>query len=628
MERSKPRVLISSDPRDGAWRDRLIVQLDVHALQGLLDPWDERRINGGEARDAALRGAMDAASVAILIVTANFLASEFLQTDVVPHLLRRRAHFGLTIIPILATPCDWQSVAWLRGLELRPRQRRCLSEGTEHQITADLADIAREVRLLISGAHEHASAPAYARKRTPMYPDDETRTISHKLQIARIRKAELASVGASTAEVEREILDLRRQLRRGGQLKAGDSLGDGRYLLLNRVGRGGFAVVWEALDRNTATHVAVKVLHSDLAGDAIRRERLFRGAREMAALQHAAVVRVLEPHGEDDGYQYYVMELVTNGDLRRAVIERRVRFDDIFPIVFKVGDALAEAHARGMVHRDVKPANILIDASGEPKLTDFDLVNGAHTTGGTRTGALGTFLYAAPELLEHPQDADARADVYGLAMTAIFCLYGGDLPHLVWRDANQVIRGLPVSDGVKSVLQRATDWTKENRHSDARAFCEALHRCMSVRQLNSGAPLSQATSQEIGWRASPSVTIVDPPPHVQKGNSRRWLWYIGAMPVLAVLVAASIAVIHSMTDVFDAFQSDATSHDLLPAQSAGAPPAAPSPQGSGEGEALKLDADAPETTRQGAPGPPTSARPATTFIIDIPHRRTRNPREE
>src|SRR5262249_11901720 len=111
------------------------------------------------------------------------------------------------------------------------------------------------------------------------------------------------------------------------------------------------------------------------------------------------------------------------------------------------------------------------------KLTDFDLVGGAHTTGGTRTGALGTFVYAAPEAMERPQDAKPAADVYGLGMTALFCFYGKDLPAKVMRDAGKVIRGLSCSGDGKAALERAVEWEVEDRFADVAAFCGALQAC-------------------------------------------------------------------------------------------------------------------------------------------------------
>src|SRR5262249_45825956 len=162
-------------------------------------------------------------------------------------------------------------------------------------------------------------------------------------------------------------------------------LGGGRYTLVRRIGKGGFAVVWEAHDEFRDERVALKVLHPEHARDRSRLERFFRGARQMAELRHEGVVRVREQYGEGDGWHYFVMDLVPGGDLRQAVLDKRLGTEEVLRIVDRVGAALAAAHAKGLVHRDVKPANVLLDASGAPQLTDFDLVHAADTTGGTNS---------------------------------------------------------------------------------------------------------------------------------------------------------------------------------------------------------------------------------------------------
>jgi diguanylate cyclase (GGDEF)-like protein len=309
---------------------------------------------------------------------------------------------------------------------------------------------------------------------TPAYPSAEVQALSERLRAARTRKERLRVAGLTIDDVDREIRNLRRELREGGQLRPGDALGDGRYLLIKPVGRGGFAVVWEAHDTMANRLVAVKVLHQHLAVDALRRERFFRGARVMTELQHPAVVRVHDPWGVDEPFCYFVMELLHGGNLRAAILGQRIDESHRLPLMQQVAEALAEAHRKQLIHRDVNPTNILLDEQGNAKLTDFDLVCAHDTTGGTRTGALGTFVYAAPECLDKPQEATARADVFSLGMTAIFCLSGRDLSMATFRDPATAVALLNCSASVRSVVQRAVAWEPESRFLDAGEMLDAL----------------------------------------------------------------------------------------------------------------------------------------------------------
>ncbi|WP_437929049.1 protein kinase [Sorangium sp. So ce291] len=473
-------IFISFVEEDDALRSELEAHLSALRRTGSIRAWTHRRVAPGEDWRNVLDARLESAKVILLLVSADFLASDYCNDVEVARALARGRAGEARVVVVSVRACD-RSLEQLAALDVLPRNRRAVTSWPNRdEAWADVALGLREILGQIAGPQ----VAAY-RKPTPRYPDDAVRELSERVDAARERRRALREAGASTAEVDHEIVALRRQLREGGQLRAGDSLGDGRYLLLDRLGRGGFAVVWRALDRARNERVAIKVLHSELAGDAVRRERFIRGARIMAELAHPAVVRVLEPHGEDGGYHYFVMELITGGDLRRAVLEKRVAGEAVLPIVLKVGDALAKAHVQGYVHRDVKPANILLDEEGEPRLTDFDLVGGAETTGGTRTGALGTVVYAAPELLHRPQDANARADVYGLGMTAVFGLYGKELSLDVVRDAEALIRDQLACDAggmgsrIKRVLTRAVHWSPQGRFADAASFCEALRVAMA-----------------------------------------------------------------------------------------------------------------------------------------------------
>src|SRR4029079_11127217 len=108
--------------------------------------------------------------------------------------------------------------------------------------------------------------------------------------------------------------------------------------------------VWEADDRTAGKRVAVKVLHPQLAADAARRERFFRGARAMAKLDHPNVVRVLVPYEQDAGFFYFVMELLTGGDLHKAVLAKRVERSKVVPLILEIGGALCLPPETGFRH--------------------------------------------------------------------------------------------------------------------------------------------------------------------------------------------------------------------------------------------------------------------------------------
>lgn len=289
----------------------------------------------------------------------------------------------------------------------------------------------------------------------------------------------LLSIGHDTAAVDAAILELRRQRRQGPQLQAGEILCEDRYRLLARIGRGGFSTVWLALERSSrepgaAQRVALKILHSDLAADPMHVERFYRGARRMAELQHPHIVRVIAPPCEDQGFHFFAMELLEGGDLQQAISDGKLTVEARVKAVLQAGEGLHHAHACGLIHRDVKPGNILLDRSGVARLTDFDLVLAGDTTGGTRTGALGTFLYSAPEALEDARCADIRSDVYSLGMTLASVLYGRRLPQQVLTDQVAFVARLPCSSGLRAVIRRAIALDPPARHGTIAEFCAAV----------------------------------------------------------------------------------------------------------------------------------------------------------
>jgi len=264
-------------------------------------------------------------------------------------------------------------------------------------------------------------------------------------------------------------------------LRPGDLL-RGRYEIVREIGRGGHSIVYQARDRDVGGDVAVKLLVPPPAGARLARERLRREVHAVRGLSHPNIVAVFDLL-DDDPWSFIVMEYVPGGDLHQRVRDRGpLAPDDAVRVGRDVAAALAAAHRRGILHRDVKPQNILLDDGGRARLTDFGSARLDGQLGITGTGAIaGTVTYAAPEFLAGRR-GDARSDVYALGLTLYWALTGElpeqPSPHLPPPPRAEGFRPALLAPGcpewLDAVVARATAAAAEDRYPTAPALDEAL----------------------------------------------------------------------------------------------------------------------------------------------------------
>src|SRR5918999_130407 len=199
---------------------------------------------------------------------------------------------------------------------------------------------------------------------------------------------------------------------------------NGRYALESKLGSGGMSTVYLARDATLERWVAVKILHREISDQPDQLERFSRESRTVAQLSHPNVVAVIDA-GEDGGHPYIVFEYVEGENLKQR-IKRLGPLDpqEALAYAIEVARGLSVAHARKLVHRDVKPQNVLIDAEGRAKVTDFGIARELEQQGVTATGrVLGTTDYVAPEqAMGH--GVDPRSDVYSLGVVFYEMLVG------------------------------------------------------------------------------------------------------------------------------------------------------------------------------------------------------------
>src|SRR3954471_14223153 len=189
-----------------------------------------------------------------------------------------------------------------------------------------------------------------------------------------------------------------------------------RYRLDEKIGSGGMSSVYRAFDPTLERWVAIKLMHRDISHDPDQLERFRREARAVARLNHPHIVTVIDA-GEDDGAPYIVFEYVQGETLKERIRRQgRLPVPEAVAYAIEVARALGAAHDAGIVHRDVKPQNVLVDGEGLAKVTDFGIARTLEQDGLTADGrVLGTTDYVSPEqALGH--DVDGQSDIYSLGV--------------------------------------------------------------------------------------------------------------------------------------------------------------------------------------------------------------------
>ncbi len=337
----------------------------------------------------------------------------------------------------------------------------------------------------------------------------------------------------------------------------------GRYELDSRIAIGGMGEVWEATDHVIGRTVAIKILKDEYMGDPGFLERFRAEARHAALVNHEGIASVFD-YGEENGSAFLVMELVP-GEALSTILEREgsLSTDKTLDIVAQTAAALQAAHAAGLVHRDIKPGNLLITPDGRVKITDFGIARIADQVPLTATGqVMGTVQYLSPEQASgHP--ASPATDIYSLGIVAYECLAGkrpftgesqvaiamaqiNDTPPALPATIAEPVRNFVMSMIAKkpedrpataSAVARAATALRRGDVAGAAAIVPAIAGSVpvdEVTQLLTPGALGTAEATRILPQAAPAADAEEPAPEKKKRSP--WTWPLIALIAILLLV--------------------------------------------------------------------------------------------
>jgi len=367
------------------------------------------------------------------------------------------------------------------------------------------------------------------------------------------------------------------------------------------LGQGGFGEVWLARDPQTDVQIALKVLHQGLMSDGHFVKSVQREASLTQKVDHPNVVKILEI-GETAGRMYIAMEYIDGPTLADAIATgRRWTIDQVIMLVSQVASALDATHAQGVIHRDVKPANILIDADGRAHLVDFGLAHAAMSSIGASANSvgMGTAAYMSPEQAGG-QTGDRRADVYSLGVIA-YELLTGKMPFQAdtlmgymmahQNDAPPFPAKLNpgISHHLQAVILRALEKDPDRRFKSAGAFAGALQKAAAHKFRKARTRLPSRVGRALRWAVVGLILV--------------------ALPIGAV-AAGLVPLPASLQERINPVAPTATASDI-PAPATAPATDTPTPTEAPTATATPTDTTAPADTAEPEPNDPTPANTAT-----------------
>ena len=287
----------------------------------------------------------------------------------------------------------------------------------------------------------------------------------------------------------------------------------GHYRILEKIGEGGMGVVYKAEDTRLRRHVALKVLAPELTRDEEAKRRFVREAQTVSGLQHHNICTIHDIDEDERGRLFICMDYYEGESLKSAIARGPMALDEALDIAMQVAQGLADAHARGIVHRDVKPGNILLTRQRVAKIVDFGLAKLSGDLSITRTGlALGTAAYMSPEQARG-EPLDARTDIWSLGVV-LYEMVAGHRPFAGEHEQSVIHQILtsPVEplaslrDGVPAELDEVVRISLEKDRD--RRYRDVGHQLVGLQSCRANLPARPASGGTARREHAPSVAVL------------------------------------------------------------------------------------------------------------------------